>query len=381
MDSFCTIVNIKYLPQAQVLINSFRAVYPNHRFVTLITDIETLDFKPLVGSEVLTLKSLKLDEKKIQNMRLIYDVVEFATAMKPYLLMHLLAESVTSTYLDPDVLVFSPLDFATSKAKEFGVVVTPHRLTPSKQLTFGLTELTFLRYGTFNLGFISFGQSGYSMLNWWAERLEFHSTRFPNGYVFTDQKWIDLLPSFFDHFILKDPGYNFAPWNIDERNLWKSEDVYFVDNSPLVFIHFSQMSGMLANDQRSDHWLSNFEDSSLKNERIELINEITDLYRQELLREKARFGEFSYLRIASKDEFLPWPKRQKMIEEMLIGSSAEIRQYSSSFFFTKLQNLLLRSSLLVGAYQGLRDDLKRLRARSRRRKRIPAAIGGTKSDF
>ena len=381
MDSFCTIVNIKYLPQAQVLINSFRAVYPNHRFVTLITDIETLDFKPLVGSEVLTLKSLKLDEKKIQNMRLIYDVVEFATAMKPYLLMHLLAESVTSTYLDPDVLVFSPLDFATSKAKEFGVVVTPHRLTPSKQLTFGLTELTFLRYGTFNLGFISVGQSGYSMLNWWAERLEFHSTRFPNGYVFTDQKWIDLLPSFFDHFILKDPGYNFAPWNIDERNLWKSEDVYFVDNSPLVFIHFSQMSGMLANDQRSDHWLSNFEDSSLKNERIELINEITDLYRQELLREKARFGEFSYLRIASKDEFLPWPKRQKMIEEMLIGSSAEIRQYSSSFFFTKLQNLLLRSSLLVGAYQGLRDDLKRLRARSRRRKRIPAAIGGTKSDF
>lgn len=381
MDSFCTIVNIKYLPQAQVLINSFRAVYPNHRFVTLITDIETLDFKPLVGSEVLTLKSLKLDEKKIQNMRLIYDVVEFATAMKPYLLMHLLAESVTSTYLDPDVLVFSPLDFATSKAKEFGVVVTPHRLTPSKQLTFGLTELTFLRYGTFNLGFISVGQSGYSMLNWWADRLEFHSTRFPNGYVFTDQKWIDLLPSFFDHFILKDPGYNFAPWNIDERNLWKSEDVYFVDNSPLVFIHFSQMSGMLANDQRSDHWLSNFEDSSLKNERIELINEITDLYRQELLREKARFGEFSYLRIASKDEFLPWPKRQKMIEEMLIGSSAEIRQYSSSFFFTKLQNLLLRSSLLVGAYQGLRDDLKRLRARSRRRKRIPAAIGGTKSDF
>lgn len=381
MDSFCTIVNIKYLPQAQVLINSFRAVYPDHRFVTLITDIETLDFKPLVGSEVLTLNSLKLDEKKIQNMRLIYDVIEFATAMKPYLLMHLLAESVTATYLDPDVLVFSPLDFATSKAKEFGVVVTPHRLTPSKQLTFGLTELTFLRYGTFNLGFISVGQSGYSMLNWWADRLEFHSTRFPNGYVFTDQKWIDLLPSFFDHFILKDPGYNFAPWNIDERNLWKSEDVYFIDNSPLVFIHFSQMSGMLANDQRPDHWLSNFEDSSLKNERIELIHEITDLYRQELLKEKARFGEFSYLRIASKDEFRPWPKRQKMIEKMLIGSSTEIRQDSSRFFFTKLQNLLLRSSLLVGAYQGLRDDLKRLRARSRRLKRIPAAIGGTKSDF
>ena len=381
MDTFCTIVNIKYLPQAQVLINSFRAVYPSHRFVTLITDIETLDFKPLVGSEVLTLKSLKIDEIKIQNMRLIYDVVEFATAMKPYLLMHLLAESVTATYLDPDILVFSPLDFATSKAKEFGVVVTPHRLTPSKQLTFGLNELTFLRYGTFNLGFISVGKSGHSMLTWWSERLEFHCTRFPNGYVFTDQKWIDLLPSFFDHFILKDPGYNFAPWNIDERNLWKSEDVYFIDNSPLVFIHFSQMSGLLANGHWPDHWLSNFEKSPLEKDRIDLIQEITDLYRQKLLREKARFGEFSYLRIASKDEFFPWPKRQKMIEEMLTGSSIKIRHDSPRFFFIKLQKLLLRSSLLVGAYQGLRDDLKRLRARSRRQKRIPAAIGGTKSDF
>jgi hypothetical protein len=381
MDSFCTIVNFKYLPQAQVLINSFRAVYPDHRFVTLITDIETLDFKPLVGSEVLTVKSLKVDEMKIQNMRLIYDVVEFATAMKPYLLIHLLADSVTATYLDPDVLVFSPLDFATIKAKEFGVVVTPHRLTPSKQLTFGLTELTFLKYGTFNLGFISVGQSGYSMLNWWSQRLEFHSTRFPNGYVFTDQKWIDLLPSFFDHFILKDPGYNFAPWNIDERNLWKFEDVYFIDNSPLVFIHFSQMSDLLANGQWPDHWLSNFENYPLKDDRIDLIHEITDLYRQELLREKARFGEFSYLRIASKDEFFPWPKRQKMIEEMLTGSSIKIRHNSPKFFFIKLQKLLFRSSLLVGAYQGLREDLKRLRARSRRRKRILAVIGGTKSDF
>ena len=75
MDSFCTIVNIKYLPQAQVLINSFREVYPDHRFVTLITDIETLDFKPLVGSEVLTLKSLKLDEMKIQNMRTAHSMI------------------------------------------------------------------------------------------------------------------------------------------------------------------------------------------------------------------------------------------------------------------------------------------------------------------
>ena len=381
MDSFCTIVNTKYLPQAQILINTFRREYPDHRFVTLITDIETIDFEFLVGSEIVTLKCLDIDDKKIQNMRLIYDVVEFATAMKPHLLMHLLRDSVTATYLDPDIVVFSRLDFATSMAKEFGVAITPHRLTPSTQLNFGITELSFLRYGAFNLGFISVGTKGYPMLRWWSERLELYSTRFPNGVVFTDQKWIDLVPSFFDHYIVKDPGYNFAPWNIDERNLIKSEGCYFIDSSPLVFVHFSQMSGELAKGLWPDHWLSNFNDSTIKSHRIDLIHEITDLYRRELLREKARFGQLAHLGAASEGEFAPWTKRQKQIEEIRMGKSIKIRHSTPSYFFNRLQKLLLRSSLVIGAHQGLREDLKRLRARSRRRKSVPAATGGTKSDF
>jgi hypothetical protein len=349
--------------------------------VTLITDIETVDFEPLVGSEVVTLKCLDIDDKKIQNMRLIYDVVEFATAMKPHLLMHLLHDSVTATYLDPDIVVFSRLDFATSMAKEFGVAITPHRLTPSTQLNFGITEFSFLRYGAFNLGFVSVGKKGYQMLRWWSERLELYSTRFPNGVVFTDQKWIDLVPSFFDHYIVKDPGYNFAPWNIDERNLIQSEGSYFIDGSPLVFVHFSQMSGELAKGLWPDHWLSNFNDATIESHRIGLIYEITELYRRELLREKARFGQLAHLGTASEGEFTPWTKRQKQIETIRMGKSIKVRHSTLSYFFNRIQKLFLRSSLVIGAYQGLGEDLKRLRARSRRRKSIPVATGGTKSDF
>jgi hypothetical protein len=381
MDSFCTIVNTKYLPQAQILVNSFRKEYPDHRFVTLITDIETVDFEPLVGSEVVTLNCLDIDDEKMQNMRQIYDVVEFATAMKPHLLMHLLRDSATATYLDPDIVVFSRLDFATSMAKEFGVAITPHRLTPSTQLNFGITEFSFLRYGAFNLGFISVGIKGYPMLRWWSQRLELYSTRFPNGVVFTDQKWIDLVPSFFDHYIVKDPGYNFAPWNIDERNLIKSEGSYLIDSSPLVFIHFSQMSGELAKGLWPDHWLSNFNDSTDRSHRIDLVLEITDLYRSELLREKDRFAQFAHLGTTSDGELVPWTKRQKQIEGILMGKSIKKRHNKQDFFFGKLQKLLFRSSLVIGAYQGLREDLKRLRARSRRRKSTPTTTAGTKSDF
>lgn len=381
MDSFCTIVNSKYLPQAQILVNSFRREYPDHRFVTLITDIETADFEPLEGCEVVTLKCLGISKEKIQIMSQIYDVVEFATALKPDLLMYLLRDSTTATYLDPDIIVFSRLDFATDMAKEFGVVITPHRLTPSKQLNFGITEFHFLRYGAFNLGFVSVGIKGHSMLKWWSQRLELYSTRFPNGLTFTDQKWIDLVPSFFDHYIVKDPGYNFAPWNIDERNLVLLEDSYFIDSSPLVFIHFSQMSGELAKGLWPDHWLSNFNLSTNKPDRIELINEITDRYRRELLKEKARFDQYALDGTTLAGEFVPWTKRQKQIDEILMGNSIKIWNPENDFFFYKLQRLLLRSALVIGVHQGLREDLKRFRARSRRRKSIPSATGGTKSDF
>ena len=37
--------------------------------------------------------------------------------------------------------------------------------------------------------------------------------------MFTDQRWIDFVPSFFDHHILKDPGYNVAYWNLHGREV------------------------------------------------------------------------------------------------------------------------------------------------------------------
>ena len=37
--------------------------------------------------------------------------------------------------------------------------------------------------------------------------------------MFTDQRWVDFMPSLFSHHLLKDPGYNVAYWNLHERPL------------------------------------------------------------------------------------------------------------------------------------------------------------------
>jgi hypothetical protein len=61
-----------------------------------------------------------------------------------------------------------------------------------------------------------------------------------NG-LFTDQKWGDLIPSFFENYlILRDPGYNVASWNLSRRRLEMSEkgDIT-VNGTPLRFYHFT----------------------------------------------------------------------------------------------------------------------------------------------
>jgi glycosyltransferase involved in cell wall biosynthesis len=57
--------------------------------------------------------------------------------------------------------------------------------------------------------------------------------------MFTDQRWIDLVPSLFEHHILKDPGYNVAYWNLHERDVAWTGDGFVVNGRPLTFFHFS----------------------------------------------------------------------------------------------------------------------------------------------
>jgi hypothetical protein len=59
--------------------------------------------------------------------------------------------------------------------------------------------------------------------------------------MFVDQKWINLVPCFFDKVaILKNPGCNMANWNLHERQLSLVGDAWMVNRTyPLEFYHFS----------------------------------------------------------------------------------------------------------------------------------------------
>ena len=59
--------------------------------------------------------------------------------------------------------------------------------------------------------------------------------------LFTDQKWVNLAPCFFDEVtVLRSPAFNVATWNVTNRKATGSlEQGILINGEPLGFYHFS----------------------------------------------------------------------------------------------------------------------------------------------
>lgn len=364
MNAVCTIVNQSYLPQALVQYESLLATNPESDHFILVTDGVPANLKNFCDAKFLVLSDLSLAKEKFEKMLSYYDEVEFATAMKPSLLKRLLLMGYTSvTFIDPDTLILGQLDVAQTLASTHGVVLTPHRLSPahSNSEFSTATEINFLRYGVYNLGFISVGQKGITMLTWWENRLEMYCSRKSSLPIFTDQKWIDLVPSYFEHYILKSPGYNLAYWNIDERKLTKYLEEYFVNDEVLVFIHFSQMSSRLAKGLGTPLWKEAF--SRQRTESFEIISDITDyyvtklvFYKNLLLENQVKLGKNqNSFKLSEAGRF-----GQRFRMSSAEGNLGIWKSIFDRFISSKFVRNLERSETFVGLFEGLIADFMRL---------------------
>lgn len=235
----CTIVARNYLAQASVLANSFLEQHPGSRFVTLVLD-ET-EPRSEARYDVVTPYDIGLDRSEVHRMAAIYDIKEFATAVKPALLRTLLADGEVA-YFDPDIEFFAPLLDVAKRARKYGIVLTPHTMSPLPRDGCLPDERMLLQAGIYNLGFIGVGAKALPFLDWWAERLARDCIVAVEQALFVDQRWIDFVPALYDHFILRDHGSNVAYWNLHERALTWTGEGYEVNGVPLRFFHFSGFS-------------------------------------------------------------------------------------------------------------------------------------------
>ena len=243
-----TIVARNYVAHARVLAASFRKYHPRACFVTLVIDGDENDRASLSGLGTVALPAdLGLDPDEWAQMAGIYTVLELATAVKPALLRWLLNGGVRGTgetgpvaYLDPDVVVYGPFPEVYGVAERSGIAVTPHVLHPMPRDGLEPDEGMIMRAGLFNLGFIVVGTSAGPFLDWWHERLRLDAIVDPANGLFTDQRWVDWLPSLFSYEVLRDHGLNVAYWNVHERPFTvRADGAVLAAGEPLKFFHFS----------------------------------------------------------------------------------------------------------------------------------------------
>ena len=242
-NAIFTVCNVAYLNKAMVLAESLQ----EHSNVKL--EIFVFDKKRRVefDSHHCNLHWVEeLDIPHFESLSFKYTVIELTTAFKPWLAIHLLESYSKVIFLDPDVMAFSTLDSIFHSLEEHPVILTPHYCSP--KVNGLIDDEQIMRFGAYNLGFFAVDSSSESksFLNWWSDRCLLNAFDDPQFGIFTDQKWVNIAPTFFPFIhVSYDPGSNVAFWNLDERTISVGEGEQYLVNDEynMLFLHFSAFDG------------------------------------------------------------------------------------------------------------------------------------------
>ena len=240
-----TICALNYLPKAVATRESFLAAHDGADFYIVIVDRRDEEaIAPFSRCAAIWAEDLGVEN--FEQYAFMYDIIELSTNIKPAVLSRLLGDYEKVLYLDPDIVVYRELEPALARLDSSSIVVTPHSLTPVLDGE-SPSDLDFLRFGTFNLGFIGVraGEEARAFLAWWGSRCLLHGFYEPQMGLAVDQGWMDLAPCYFPGLsILREVGMNMAFWNLHERTLSKDPQGNYLVNGdrPLYFFHFSSFA-------------------------------------------------------------------------------------------------------------------------------------------
>jgi len=353
-----TICAKNYIGLAQALQSSVEKYNKDVLFLIFVVDEFSIDEQALMPENILIAKdNLDIPLDQWYEMAFKYDLTEFCTSIKPSCFKYLFKKynETNCIYFDPDILTYSSLNEIYNELNHFSIILTPHITTIEKDYSGKLNERNLLYSGMFNLGFIAFKNDEISkiVLDWWEVRLKDRCYQNMMENYFTDQKWIDFLPSFFPNDILisKNLGLNLAPWNFYERELFKNIDTFYVRNRlndstnsfSLVFIHFSGFDyrALLENKVQQ----GNIKELELPNDLKVPFEIYTNVLREtnisKFINLKYTYNTFSNLSSISNIH-------RKLFRRLLEDGKVDFNPFSSdSWFYKSLLSNRLISNIIV----------------------------------
>jgi hypothetical protein len=240
-----TLCSNNYLAHAKTLGDSIIVKNPDVIFIIGLVDKKSpaIDYSIFSAFEIIEYDEIQCVD--FPRMLSSYTIVEFNTAVKPFYIEFLwerYGKECFIYYIDPDIVFYSPIEELNAYLNSNDIIITPH-LTKAR-IPLNSVETNLLKTGIFNLGFIGlkYSVNTFEFIKWWQERLKVYCYMDKKETFYVDQIWVNFVPALFDKvFILRDPIYNMAWWNLTERILIEVNEEYYVNNASqkLVFFHFS----------------------------------------------------------------------------------------------------------------------------------------------
>ena len=281
-----TIVAKNFLPFARTLGDSILKIHKDdlEYFIFLVDESEGLINFEKERYKIIETGSLRIEN--YMNMAFRYDVIEFSTALKPFIISYLFQKGYDKIiYLDPDISLYNPLDGIYEKLDSYSMVITPHINHPIESKICALDEESLLFYGIYNLGFVAIKKDVHTLniLDWWMKKLYDSCFNERARSIFVDQKWMNFINAFLGEKVLitRNPGYNMSVWNLQERRLRKNDNGYEIvdkanETAPLTFYHFSGY-------HPSNKDYISYKQPSLSFEMFPELKELFDSYREKLI--------------------------------------------------------------------------------------------------
>lgn len=244
--AFATIATRSHLAAARVALDSLRPHAGSIRRFLFTVGVSAVDVVPLEGVTTVAVEDL-IDACVLDALAARYTAAELSCALKPLGLRWLAGQGFEHLHhVDADVKFYGDIGPLRREVEAADIVLTPHCLQPFPQDGRRPRELTLLRGGAFNAGYVGVRVSGQGLrfLDWWAQRVVLQGFQDPARGMSADQRWLDLVPALFPGLaILRHPGANVGYWNLQERAVEDGEPGPRCGREPLLFFHFSGFHG------------------------------------------------------------------------------------------------------------------------------------------
>lgn len=210
-----------------------------HVFVLCMDDPCRRILEQLELPGVVCISLPEIESSELHAVKKDRNIAEYCWTLSPCFpawLMEKYPEVDMLTYVDADLMFFSPLSPLFDEIGDSSIAIIEHRFTP---------RLKHLESrGRFCVEWVSFRRNaeGLSCLNTWREQcLEWCYDRLEDDRM-GDQKYLDEWPARYPGtHVLQHPGAGLAPWNFPNYAVSKSlSDQISVDGTPLIFYHFHQ---------------------------------------------------------------------------------------------------------------------------------------------